>query len=128
MKDSQILDNFEFDAPEFPWDEGESGEVVGKYYAVTEANLAAARLRSEGIPCFVAGAISQATLPHVPGYVRLHVRPSDAELAREILGLAAIDAGEESREKSGSGAIVFLAVAIGLILAWLLIKAMSYER
>lgn len=123
MKD--ILDDFQFDEPEFTWDERDAAEVVGKYFSVTEAEIAAARLRSEGVPCFVANATAQAVLPHVPGFVRLHVRPMDAARAREILAEAAIDAEEDLRKTPGNGGIIVLAVLIGLILAFLLAKAVS---
>ncbi|MBC7778101.1 MAG: DUF2007 domain-containing protein, partial [Phycisphaerae bacterium] len=83
-----ILDDFDFD--ELPEWAGE-GEVVAKFYSTMEAEVAAARLRSEGIHCFLANAISQTVLPHLQGIVRLHTRPADAELAREILQEAAIE-------------------------------------
>jgi hypothetical protein len=93
---------------------------------VMEAEVAAARLRSEGIHCFLANSISQSVVPHVQGIVRLHTRPEDADFAREILQEAAIDTDEPLvRRNSGTGAIVIMAIIIGLVLAWLLVKTMA---
>lgn len=79
-----ILDHFDFDEPEFDPEEGQ-GEVVGKFYSSMEAEVSAARLRSEGIPCFLANSASQSVLTSTMVMVRLHVRPQDALRAREIL-------------------------------------------
>ena len=123
MNPPDILDNFDFD--ELPEWSGE-GEIVAKFYSVMEAEVAAARLRSEGIHCFLANSISQSVVPHVQGIVRLHTRPEDADFAREILQEAAIDTdGPLVRRNSGTGAIVIMAIIIGLVLAWLLVKTMA---
>lgn len=123
MNSPDILDNFDFD--ELPEWSGE-GEIVAKFYSVMEAEIAAARLRSEGIHCFLANSISQSVVPHVQGIVRLHTRPEDADFAREILQEAAIDTdGPLVRRNSGTGAIVIMAIIIGLVLAWLLVKTMA---
>lgn len=123
MNSPDILDNFDFD--ELPEWSGE-GEIVAKFYSVMEAEVAAARLRSEGIHCFLANSISQSVVPHVQGIVRLHTRPEDADFAREILQEAAIDTdGPLVRRNSGTGAIVIMAIIIGLVLAWLLVKTMA---
>jgi hypothetical protein len=124
MNPPDILDNFDFD--ELPEWSGE-GEIVAKFYSVMEAEVAAARLRSEGIHCFLANSISQSVVPHVQGIVRLHTRPEDADFAREILQEAAIDTdGPLVRRNSGTGAIVIMAIIIGLVLAWLLVKTMAW--
>ncbi|MBC7774885.1 MAG: hypothetical protein H7246_05545, partial [Phycisphaerae bacterium] len=53
-------------------------------------------------------------------------RPADAELAREILQEAAIETDAPLvKRNSGSGALVFMAVVIGLLLAWLLVKSIE---
>jgi len=118
-----ILDNFDFD--ELPEWAGEA-EIVAKFYSSMEAEIAAARLRSEGIHCFLANAVSQSVVPHLQGIVRLHTRPTDAILAREILQEAAIETdGPLIRKNSGAGALVFMAVLIGLVLAWLLVKSLG---
>jgi hypothetical protein len=84
MSDHNILDNFKFEEDGFFPEEGES-EVVGKYYSAMEAEVAAARLRSEGIPCFLANTNSQSVLTSVMVMVRLHVRPEDVDQARMLL-------------------------------------------
>ncbi len=118
-----ILDDFDFD--ELPEWVGEA-EIVAKFYSSMEAEVAAARLRSEGIHCFLANAISQTVVPHLQGIMRLHTRPIDAEYAREILQEAAIETDEPlARRKSGASALVFMAVVIGLVLAWLLVKSLG---
>jgi hypothetical protein len=123
MQNTDILDDFTFDdQPEWAGD----GEVVAKYYSVLEAELAAARLRSEGIHCFLANAISQSVVPHLQGFVRLHTRPKDADRAREILQDAAVDAEDPlPRKSSGATALIFMAILIGLTLAWLLVQSIG---
>ena len=81
MHPPDILDNFDFeDLPEWA---GE-GEIVAKFYSSMEAEVAAARLRSEGIHCCLANAISQSDVPHLQVIVRLHTRKAAAVMAREI--------------------------------------------
>jgi hypothetical protein len=114
-----ILDQFDFDDHLF-LEEGDDREVVAKYYSPIEGEVAAARLRSEGIPCFLANSTSQSILPHLQLVTRLHVRPQDMETARAILGEAAIDAGQDKGAvninwKFAIGLIT--AVAAGLYLA-----------
>lgn len=125
MQSNDILDDFDFEGNEFPlW--AEEGEVVAKFFSSMEAELAAARLRSEGIHCFLANAIGQSVLPHLQTVIRLHVRPNDSAMAREILMEAAIDAEMPIRSaSSGTGAIIILAIVIGVLLAWLLVKSLS---
>lgn len=122
MQHDNILDNFEFD--DSPYFEEDSGEVVAKFYSAMEADVAAARLRSEGIPCFIANATSQSVLPHLQLLVRLHVRPIDAERARVILAEAAIDTHESGLAAKDNRALTFMAILIGLLLAILLVRAM----
>lgn len=122
MQHENILDDFEFD--EGRYFEENSGEVVAKFYSPLEADVAAARLRSEGIPCFLANATSQAVLPHLQLLVRLHVRPADADRARIILAEAAIDAEEPATNREDNSVLVGLAILIGLLLAVLLVRAM----
>lgn len=123
MQTPDILDNFDFD--ELPEWLGE-GEIVAKFYSIMEAEVAAARLRADGIHCFLANTISQSVVPHVQGIVRLHTRSEDATQAREILQEAAIETEWPLPQKnSGRGAVIFLAVVIGLVLAWLLVRAIG---
>ncbi len=123
MQRNDILDNFEFDDySEFG--EG-SGEVVAKFYSPMEAEVAAARLRTEGIPCFIANSMSQSVLPHLQLVVRLHVHPADAEQARIILAEAAIDAAENaSTKKEDNRVLIAMSILIGVLLAMLLVRAM----
>ena len=125
MHSHDILDDFDFEGNELPlW--AEEGEVVAKFFSSLEAELAAARLRSEGIHCFLANAMGQSVLPHLQTVIRLHVRPNDSAMAREILMEAAIDAEIPIRSSSsGTGAIIVLAIIIGVVLAWLLVQSLS---
>ena len=89
MKRSDIIDDFDFhdeESREVEWREEDGhGEVAGKYFSLLEAEVAAARLRSEGIACFIANGHSQTMLPGNATYVSLHVREADLESAQEIL-------------------------------------------
>lgn len=123
MTPDDILDDFDFDDSHFPTEEGE-GEVVAKFYSPLEAEVAAARLRAEGIPCFLANTTSQAVLPHLQVLIRLHVRPKDALKAREILNEAAIDTAEPAPASRDNTVLVVLAVLIGILLAYLLVRGM----
>lgn len=122
MQYNDILDNFEFDHS--PYFEENSGEVVAKFYSALEAEVAAARLRAEGIPCFLANSTSQSVLPQLQLLVRLHVRPVDAERARFLLAEAAIDTEESSNAAKDNRILTILAILIGLLLAVLLVRAM----
>ncbi|MCC7506112.1 MAG: DUF2007 domain-containing protein [Saprospiraceae bacterium] len=117
-----ILDNFAFDSSQFPTEEGE-GEVVAKFFSVLEAEVAAARLRSEGVPCFLANTTSRSVLPHLQILIRLHVRPADAMRAREILDEAAIDNLAPTSTSTSHLVLLGLAILIGLILAFMLVRA-----
>lgn len=123
MNPTDILDNFDFeDLPEWA---GE-GEIVAKFYSSMEAEVAAARLRSEGIHCFLANSLSQSVVPHLQGIIRLHTRPEDAKAAREILQEAAIETADPVPQRNqGTGAVLLLAIVIGLVLAWFLVQSLS---
>ena len=125
MHGNSVLDDFDFEGNELPiW--AEEGEVVAKFFSPMEAELAAARLRAEGLNCFLANATAQSVLPHLQTVLRLHVHPTDAAAAREILQEAAIDALESDRKThSGNGVILILAIVIGVLLAFLLVRAIS---
>lgn len=121
MQRNDILDDFDFG--ESPYFEENSGEVVAKFYSAMEADVAAARLRAEGIPCFLANSTSQSMLPHLQLLVRLHVRPQDVERARVLLAEAAIDTEDPSDVREYKIVLTALAVLIGLLLAVLLARA-----
>ena len=117
------MDKFDFEGPDLNWYET-GHDVVGKYYSTMEAEVAAARLRSEGIPCFLANATAQSVLTHIPAYLRLHVRPQDAERAHTLLAEAVIDAeGDAPIARTGNGILYLLAAGIGGILVYLLAAA-----
>lgn len=124
MHSTDILDDFEFDenvGPGF----AEEGEVVAKFFSLMEAEVAAARLRSEGIHCFLANTMSQTVLPHLQTIIRLHVRPVDSARAREILNEAAIETIAAGETKHGRGVLLALAILIGIILAAFLVRALK---
>lgn len=123
MSRTDILDDFEFDENEFH-SLAEEGEVVAKFFSLLEAEVAAARLRSEGIHCFLANTASSSVLPHLQIVVRLHVHPLDSARAREILQEAAImTVSATATDSKGSGILVALAILIGVVLAALLARA-----
>ncbi len=121
MHRNDILDDFDFDDGHYF--EENSGEVVAKFYSAMEAEVAAARLRTEGIPCFIANSASQSVLPHLQLLVRLHVRPQDLERARALLAEAAIDTEDPADERADNRALLFMAILIGVLLAILLARA-----
>ena len=123
MRPTDILDDFDFDETAWPG-LAEEGEVVAKFFSPMEAEVAAARLRAEGIHCFLANTTAQTVLPHLQTIVRLHVRPVDSARAREILHEAAIETATPSDDSTGRGVLIALAVLIGVLLAALLARAM----
>lgn len=118
-----ILDDFEAN---LYLEEGDDHEVVAKFYSPLEGELSAARLRSEGIPCFLANSMAQSVMPHLQVITRLHVRPQDLEQARTIIGEAAIDAEAQRSEpiQWGTAILIVLGIVFGLGLARLLITAL----
>lgn len=127
MHSTDILDDFDFDENVRPGF-AEEGEVVAKFFSLMEAEVAAARLRTEGIHCFLASTLSQTVLPHLQTIIRLHVRPVDSARAREILNQAAIDTVDPNDSTSGRGVLIALAILIGIILAAFLVHALTEIR
>jgi hypothetical protein len=126
MPPPNLLDDFDFDdTPMF--EGGDDGEVVAKYYDALKAQLAAARLRAAGIPCFLASSTAQSVLPHLQLLVRLQVRPQDLKRAREVLGEAEIDDPEETsvQREPFWPVVAILAIVIAIILLALLIQALG---
>ncbi len=80
----EIIDRLE----DFENDDGFDPKVevtsIRKFSSVLEANLFSARLKSEGIRCFVANADSVTFVP-VEGGIRLFVRKDQKDLALQIL-------------------------------------------
>ncbi len=126
MSRSDILDDFEFDENQYHG-LAEEGEVVAKFFSLMEAEVAAARLRSEGIHCFLANTTSSTVLPHLQIIVRLHVHPIDSARAREILQEAAVDTVTPPDASKDSGILVGLAILIGILMALLLVRAIWGE-
>jgi hypothetical protein len=70
---------------------------------------------------------STTVLPHLQLLVRLHVRPEDAPRARAILGEAAIDTEEDNiPDEDSTKVLTMIAIIIGIILAFLLVKAIGF--
>ena len=138
MQLDNILDDFDFKGRDLPlWVEDEAlmpewagqGEVVAKFFSPLEAELSAARLRSEGLTCFLANIGIQAVMPQLQTVIRLHVHPKDAAIAREILDEAAAEAGDPSAEYETNpkrlNFVLVFAIGIGILLAFLLVRALS---
>jgi hypothetical protein len=123
MDTNNILDDFDFDGKDHIFGADE-GEVVAKFFSPLEAEMAAARLRSEGIHCFLANNISQTVLPHLQIVARLHVRPVDSARAREILQEAVIESAAPGKGTDNKTVLFVLSVLIGVILAMILVRAM----
>lgn len=80
MNEDDILDYQDY------FGEGEQVVLIRYFAFATQAHLAAARLREEGIPCFVSNATIGNVLPLGGSMnVSLHVRSSDTEAANELL-------------------------------------------
>ena len=136
MAHIDLLDDFDFrdlDRNPFPESEGE-GEVVAKYYNLLEAQMAAAFLRSEGIPCFIANEAGFNIMTNVQSYVRLHVLPRQLEDARLILAErnaqmepAPMNPAERMQQAGRKGVdpiMTGLVLLIVGILLWYLIRAL----
>jgi uncharacterized membrane protein YgcG len=122
MSTEHILDDFDFD-DDFDPESGDS-DVAATFYSSMEAEVAAARLRTEGIPCFLANNITQNVMTSIQVLVRLHVRKADVERAREILR-ETMPQPEAGSENKGKGALIFMAVLIALIVLGLLVVAIG---
>jgi hypothetical protein len=125
MRTENILDDFDFEGNQLPeW--AENGEVLAKFYSPMEAEIAAARLRAEGLHCFLANAGSHSVLPQLQTVIRLHVRADEFSVAREILKEADLNADmEQPSPANSSTSWITMAIAIGLLLAFLLAQALS---
>jgi hypothetical protein len=120
MGSDHILDDFDFEEGDFDHEAGDS-VVVAKYYSPMEAEVAAARLRSEGIPCFLANSASQSVLTSTMVMVRLHVRSADYDRARDILQ----ETFPQQEAESGGvlkGLLIIFGIFLGVGLIGLLFK------
>ncbi len=59
--------------------------IVGEFESELEANFIVSRLADAGIPAWVTGQLTAGFRAEAPGRVRVLVRTSDAERAREAL-------------------------------------------
>lgn len=77
---NQILDYFGDS-----FDEGTKIVTVKYFYFESEARLNAARLKKEGINCFVSNTNAITAFPLAEGGIGLHVKEKDLERATEIV-------------------------------------------
>lgn len=133
MAHIDLLDDFDFEdlnRNPFPESEGE-GEVVAKYYNLLEAQMAAAFLRTEGIPCFIANEAGYNVMTNINSYVRLHVLPWQLETARQILAERNAQMEPEAlstEERTEAGRKGFDPIMAGLVLLILVILFWSLIR
>lgn len=133
MRKTDLLDDFDFGDDPMGHDDREQyfqpddeGVVVGKYYDQLEANISAARLRSEGVPCFISNAFSQGLMPSTQSYVSLHVRHEDVEQAKEILAAQSDEASGQMPEEEAATSFRFenmLLLALVVILIFIALSA-----
>ncbi len=123
MPYDDILDDFGWE--DNPYFEEHAPDVVAKFYSPLEAEVAAARLRVEGIPCFLVSRTAQSVLPHLQLVVRLHTRPEDVERARLILAEADIEAELPRETPTDRWVLTALFALLGVLLAILLVRALS---
>ncbi|MBK8557559.1 MAG: DUF2007 domain-containing protein [Lewinellaceae bacterium] len=115
MKESDPLDSWELESDQLGLLDASDSEVVAKFYSPLEADLAAAKLRSEGIVCFLANTASQHVQTQIMNMVRLHVRKADRDRAREILQ----DFLPEPESDSGSVWVGMLIILGIVAIIWL---------
>ncbi len=123
MPHDDILDDFGWE--DNPYFEEHAPDVVAKFYSPLEAEVAAARLRAEGIPCFLVSRTAQSVLPHLQLVVRLHTRPADVERARLILAEAGIEDELLPETPTDRWVLTALFALLGVLLAILLVRALS---
>lgn len=121
MRSDDILDNFDFDSERVPL-HPEEGEIIARYFSLLEAEVAAARLRSEGISCTLINAYSASINPHFQIVVSLYVHPLTATKAREVLQEAVLDSLSIQKDKSRFWFWTIIGLIIGITLALLLVQ------
>ena len=132
MRNTDLLDDFDFgDDPQGEDDRqqhfqpDDEGVVVGKFYDQLEANVSAARLRSEGVPCFITNAFSQSLMPNTQSFVSLHVRHEDREQAREILAAHAAEMAVQPTDGEATSSFRFENILLLIVVAMLIFMAIS---
>jgi len=74
--------------------------TIAKFHFVGEAQIAKLTLASKGIDCFLADEFMSTYLPIAMGGIRLQVRESDVERAKEILQELEASASAEEDENT----------------------------
>lgn len=74
--------------------------TVGEFASELEASFIVSALDVAGVPAWITGQLTAGFRAEAPGRVRVLVRSSDAERAREAL----IDGADESERDKSSGA------------------------
>ncbi len=120
MRQDELLDDFSWAGRETS-----SVEVVATFYSPLEAEVAAARLRAEGIPCFLVSRTAQSVLPQLQLLMRLYVPTPWAEHARAVLAEARAEPESASSASSELGMWVVLFALLGLLLAVLLVQMVN---
>jgi Putative prokaryotic signal transducing protein len=126
MAQNNILDDFDFDPDAYTKSGNEATDsvVVGRFYSLFEAQMAAMRLDQEDIPSFITNEHTHTIMQHLQTIVQLCVHPKDREQALAILAELALES-EPLRTNTGADrkVVVFLLVVIGFILIYLLVAA-----
>ena len=132
MRTTDLLDDFDFgddpqgeDDREQHFQPDDEGVVVGKFYDQLEANISAARLRSEGVPCFITNAFSQSMMPNTQSFVSLHVRHEDREQAREILAAHAAETAVQPTAEEAASSFRFENILLIALVVMLIFLALS---
>ncbi len=132
MRTTNLLDDFDFgddtqgeEDREQHFQPDDEGVVVGKFYDQLEANVSAARLRSEGVPCFITNAFSQSMMPNTQSFVSLHVRYEDREQAREILAAHAAETAVPRTAEEAASSFRFENILLLVVVAMLVFLALS---
>jgi len=120
MRQDELLDDFGWAGHE-----ASSGEVVATFYSPLEAEVAAARLRAEGIPCFLVNRTAQSVLPHLQLLMRLYVPTPWVEHARAVLAETRAELESASTASSELGMWIVLFAFLGLLLAILLVQMVN---
>lgn len=115
MAEQDPLDSWELPEEPYEYLEADDAEVVARFYSPLEADLAAARLRAEGIPCFLSNQASQHVQTQIMNMVRLHVHKDFIEEAR-VLVAETIPEPEETGSSIWKGLGIILLLFLGMLL------------